>query len=116
MVFLGHVVTKEGIKVDPQKVKAIMEWLRPTNVTEIRSFPDLVGYYPRFVKDFSKISSHLTNLLKKTNKFEWIEKCERAFQGLRQRLTTVLILTLPVEVRSMQLIIMHRRKVWGVFQ
>ena len=52
IVFLGHVVTKEGIKVDPQKVKAITKWSRPTNVTEIRSFLSLAGYYQRFVKDF----------------------------------------------------------------
>ena len=44
-MFLGHVVIKEGIKVDPQKVKAITEWSRPTNITEIRSFLGLVGYY-----------------------------------------------------------------------
>jgi len=54
VVFLGHVVTKEGIKVEPQKVKAITEWLMPTNITEIRSFLGLIGYYRRFVKDFSK--------------------------------------------------------------
>jgi len=75
-VFLGHVVTKEGIKVDPQKVKTIMEWSRLTNVTEIRSFLGLVGDYRRFFKDFLKIGSPLTNLLKKTSKFEWTEKCE----------------------------------------
>jgi len=63
-------VTKEGIKVDPQKVKAITEWSRPTNVTEIRNFLGLAGYYRRFIKDFSKIASPLTNQLKKVNKFE----------------------------------------------
>jgi len=88
MEFLGHVLTKEGIQVDPQKVKAITEWSRPTNVTEIRSFLGLAGYHRRFVKDFSKIALPLTNLLKKANKFEWIEKCERAFQELRPQLTT----------------------------
>jgi len=79
LVFLGHVVTKEGTKVDPQKVKAITEWSRPTNVTEIRRFLHLAGYYRRFVKDFMKIASPLINLLKKVNKFEWTEKCDRAF-------------------------------------
>jgi len=96
-VFLGHVVTKEGIKVDPQKVEAITEWSRPTNITEIRSFLGLACYYRRFVKDFSKIASPMTNLLKKANKFEWIEKCDKAFQELRQRLTTTAILTAPME-------------------
>jgi len=58
--------------------------VKPTNVTEIRSFLGLTGYHQRFVKIFSKIASPLINLLKKVNKFEWIEKCERAFQELRQ--------------------------------
>ena len=49
VTFLGHVISKEGIKVDPQKVKAIMEWTRSTNITEVRSFLGLVGYYLRFV-------------------------------------------------------------------
>jgi len=84
VVFLVHVVTKEGIKVDPQMMKAITDWSKPTNVTEIRSFLGLATYYRRFVKDFSKIASPLTNLLRKVNKFEWIEKCERAFQELKQ--------------------------------
>jgi len=97
VVFLGHVVTKEGIKVDPRKVKAITEWSRPTNITEITGFLGLSGYYRRFIKDFLKIASPLTNLLKKANKFEWTEKCKRAFQELRQRLTTAPILMLPVE-------------------
>ena len=95
-MFLGHVVTTEGIKVDPQKVKAITEWSRP-NITEIRSFLGLIGYYRRFVNDFAKIASPMTNLLKKANKFEWTEKCDKAFQELRQRLTTAPILTLPME-------------------
>jgi len=64
-------VSKEGIKVDPYKVKANLGWPRLTNVTEIRSFVGLVEYYHRFVKDCSKIPSALTNLLKKTTKFEW---------------------------------------------
>ena len=70
VVFLGHVISKEGVKVDPQKIKVIVEWLKPTSVTEVRSFLGLTVYYRRFVKDFSKISSPLTNLLKKAIKFE----------------------------------------------
>jgi len=73
VVFLGHVVSREGIKVDPQKVKAIIDWPRPTNITKIRSFLDLVGYYHRFIKDFSMIASALINLLKKTTKV-WLDR------------------------------------------
>jgi len=97
VTFLGHVITKEGIKVDPQKINAVVEWPRPTNMTEVRSFLGLVGYYRRFVKDFSKIAYPLTNLLKKTTKFEWLGKCEEAFQELKRRLTIAPILTLPEE-------------------
>ena len=93
----GHVVSKEGIKVDPQKIKAVIEWRKPTNVTELRSFLGLAGYYRRFVKDFSRIAVPLTNLLKKTTKFEWSNKCEEAFQELKRRLTTAPVLTLPEE-------------------
>ena len=70
---------------------------RPTNVKEVRSFLGLAGYYRRFVKDFSKIASPLTNLLKKTTKFEWSNKCEKAFQKLKRRLTTAPVLTLSEE-------------------
>jgi len=74
-----------------------MEWPRPTNITEVISFLGLVGYYRRFVKDFPKIASPLTNLLKKVVKFEWMNKCKKAFQELKNRLTSAPILTLPME-------------------
>jgi len=96
-VFLEHVVSKEGVRVDPQKIKAIIEWPKPTNVTEVRNFLGLVGYYKRFVKDFSKIPSPLTNLLKKVVKFEWTNRCEEPFQKLKNKLSSARILTLPVE-------------------
>ena len=62
---LGHVVSKDGIKVDPKKIEAITEWPRPTTVTEVRSFLGLASYYKRFVKDFSKIAAPLARLTQK---------------------------------------------------
>ena len=62
--FLGHVVSKEGVMVDPSKIKTVKNWVRPTNVSEIRSFVGLASYYRRFVKVFSSIASQLTNLTK----------------------------------------------------
>ena len=58
--FLGHVVSQEGISIDPTKVEAVNNWSRPTSVTEIRSFLGLAGYYRRFVEGFSKIAMPLT--------------------------------------------------------
>ena len=69
VAFLGHVVSKDGIQVDPKKIEAIIDWPRPTTVTEVRSFLGLVGYYRRFVKDFSKIVAPLTRLTQKNVKF-----------------------------------------------
>ena len=95
--FLGHVVSKEGVSVDPAKVEAVSKWAAPTSVTEIRSFLGLAGYYRRFVEGFSKIAAPLTALTRKGKKYEWTEKCDKSFQELKNRLTTAPTLTLPTE-------------------
>ena len=68
--FLGHTVFAQGIRVDPTKIKAIVSWKPLRNVTEVRSFLGLVGYYRRFIKGFSVIASLLTKLLRKGVKYE----------------------------------------------
>ena len=95
VAFLGHVISVEGISVDPQKIEAIVNWKPPTNVSEVRSFLGLVGYYREFVEIFSKIATPLTNLLKKDQKFEWSDTCQHSFEELRQRLMTTPVLALP---------------------
>ncbi|XP_055959732.1 uncharacterized protein LOC126656815 [Mercurialis annua] len=95
VTFLGHVVSKDGIKVDPKKIEAVMDWQRPRSVTEIRSFLGLAGYYRRFVQDFSRISAPLTKLTQKGVKFEWTDKCEASFEKLKEILTTAPVLALP---------------------
>ena len=77
--FIGHVVTKDGIQVDPQKIEAVSEWPRLTTVIEIRSFLGLTGYYRRFVQDFSRIATPMTRLTQKNVKFVWSDACENSF-------------------------------------
>jgi hypothetical protein len=77
--FLGHILTAEGVAVDPGKVETVSNWRQPTNVSEIRSFLGLAGYYQRFIEGFSKIARPMTKLLKKEKKFNWTESCEKSF-------------------------------------
>ncbi|WMV07946.1 hypothetical protein MTR67_001331 [Solanum verrucosum] len=92
----GHVVSKEGVMVDPQKIEAVKNWVLPSSMTEVRSFVGLASYYRQFVKNFAFIATHLT-LTKKEIPFEWTEKCEDSFQKLKTLLTTAPNLALPVE-------------------
>ncbi|CAL9019118.1 unnamed protein product, partial [Prunus brigantina] len=92
--FLAHVISVEGIYVDPRKVEVVVNWVQPTSVTEIRSFLGLAGYYRRFVEGFSSIAAPLTQLTRKDVKFEWTEECEQSFQELKKRLTTAPVLAL----------------------
>ena len=78
--FLGHIISAEGIRVDPAKIEAVVSWKSPRNVIEVRSFLGLAGYYRRFVKGFSFIASSLTKLLRKGVKFEWDDKCQSSFE------------------------------------
>ncbi|KAB2607658.1 S ribonuclease [Pyrus ussuriensis x Pyrus communis] len=95
VAFLGHIISAQGILVDPQKIAAVESWEQPRTVTEVRSFLGLAGYYRRFVKDFSVIALPLTRLTRKEVKFEWDDKCEQSFQQLKHCLTHAPVLALP---------------------
>ena len=82
--FLGHIVSPEGIRVDPVKIEAIVNWKPPRNVTEVRSFLGLAGYYRRFVQGFSVIASSLTRLIRKGVKFEWDDKCQSSLKDSKK--------------------------------
>ena len=81
--------------MDPQKIEARVNWKPSTNVSKVRSFLRLAGYYRKFVEGFSKIATPLTNLLKKDQKFEWSDTCQHSFEEMRQRLTTAPVLAQP---------------------
>jgi hypothetical protein len=80
--FLGHVISKERIAVNPSKVQSVLDWQAATNVKEIRGFLGMVGYYRRFIEGFSKIAGPMTKLLRKNTPFEWTDKCEESSQDL----------------------------------
>ena len=90
--FLGHVVSASGLSVDPEKVEAVMSWERTKLVFEIHSFLGLTGYYRRFIEDFSRLAAPMMRLTRKEVKFEWNNRCEKAFQELKRRLTSAPIL------------------------
>ena len=93
--FLGHIISEEGVRVDPAKIADVVNWKQPSNVTEIRSFLGLARYYRIFVKDFSKIAGPLSSLTRKKEKFDWTDKVEESFQELKRRLILAPVLTLP---------------------
>ena len=78
--YLGHIISK-GVKVVPNKIKAITEWPQPVNISKLRGFLGLTGYYQRYVKNYAHKTAPLTNLLKK-NSFQWNDEAEKCFEAL----------------------------------
>ncbi|KAL1914164.1 uncharacterized protein VTP21DRAFT_10268 [Calcarisporiella thermophila] len=94
--FVGHIISDQGISVDPGKVRAIREWTRPTSVHELRQFLGLASYYRRFIAGFAKIAAPLTNLLKGNNRdISWGPKEEIAFYTLKDALCSTPVLSPP---------------------
>ncbi|KAL0411398.1 UNVERIFIED_CONTAM: Retrovirus-related Pol polyprotein from transposon [Sesamum latifolium] len=94
IAFLGHIISKEGVQPDPTKVKAILEWESPKNISEVRNFLGLAGTI-EVCERFSVIAKPLTSLLKKNAPFKWNNMCDQSFEELKKRLTSAPILALP---------------------
>jgi hypothetical protein len=95
VLFLGHIINREGLVVDPKKVIAILDWKAPKDVRGIKSFIGMAGYYRRFIEGFSKIDRPMIALLEKKVEFKWTPACQKSFETLREKLTTTPVLILP---------------------
>ncbi|KAK9042736.1 hypothetical protein V6N11_017799 [Hibiscus sabdariffa] len=92
---LGHKISSKGIEVDKAKVEVIEKLPPPTNVKGIRSFLGHAGFYRRFIKDFSKISKPLCNLLQQNQPFVFDKECQSAFEGLKMKLISAPVVVPP---------------------
>ncbi|GJP52565.1 hypothetical protein CLOM_g11667 [Closterium sp. NIES-68] len=93
--FLGHIVSAQGVHVDPKKIKAVRTWKTPENVKELQQFLGFANYYNRFVPQYAKIATPLTNLLKKNTPYKWEPQHQEAVEQLKQALTSAPVLILP---------------------
>ncbi|GJP84393.1 hypothetical protein CLOP_g14451, partial [Closterium sp. NIES-67] len=93
--FLGHMVSAQGVHVDPTKIEAVRSWKTPENVKELQQFLGFANYYNRFVPQYAKLAAPLTNLLKKNTPYKWEKKHEEAVEQLKQALTSAPVLILP---------------------
>jgi hypothetical protein len=92
VLFLGHIINREGLAVDLKQVAAILNWKAPKDVWGIKSFIGMVGYYRCFIEGFSKIARPMTTLLAKKVKLKWAPVCQECFETLKKKLTTAPVL------------------------
>ena len=93
--FLGMIVGKDGIKMDQEKVKAVLDWPAPPNTKGVRSFLDLANFYQRFIQDYAQVARPLNDLLKKDVVFKWKEAWQHAFDMLKEKFMTAPVLAYP---------------------
>ena len=89
---LGHIINKEGVKMDPSKISAVKEYPIPESKTEVCAFMGLVGYYHHYILRCSKIAEPINCTLKKDIPFKWMDEAQLAFEDLKEKLTTAPIL------------------------
>ena len=95
VVFLGHVITKEGVLPNPANVEKLVNWPTPVNVSDVRAILGMGSYYRRFVKDFSQLVNPIVQLTKKSQRFKWTSECQRAFEELKRALTGPSVMGYP---------------------
>ena len=93
--YLGHILSRDGVAPNPEKVKIIENYAVPKNVKQVRQFLGLTNYYRRFQKNYSKTAKVLQNLTQKATPFVWTDECQKAFDTLRNNLMTEPVLAYP---------------------
>jgi hypothetical protein len=93
--FLGHIINRDRLDVDPKKVADILDFKAPRDVRGIKSFIGMAGYYRRFIEGLSKIARPMIALLAKKVEFKWTPDCQESFETLKKKLTTTPVLILP---------------------
>ncbi len=93
ITFLGHVVSKEGIRPNPGKTEAVLHFPTPKNVTSVRSFLGLIGYYRKYVRGYSSLVGPLFELTRKDVAFVWDVGCQQVYQALKAALVDTPVLT-----------------------
>lgn len=93
--YLGYVINKNGLQVDPDKISAILKIPVPRSVSDVRRFVGVASWYRRFIPNFSSLTAPLTGLLKKTHKWVWSQECEDSFNCIKERLVSAPILNCP---------------------
>ena len=93
--FLGVVIELEGVKIEEEKVKGVLDWPTPQEVKDVQKFLELANYYCWFIKDFTIIARPLHNMVRKNREWEWMEKQKTVFRALKERFTKELVLAVP---------------------
>ncbi|BHF73911.1 hypothetical protein SprV_0401699500 [Sparganum proliferum] len=93
--FLGHIVSNEGLRTDPDKIQVVKDWPQPVNGDEVRSFLGLAGYYRAFIPSYARLAFPLTRLTEKSRTFRWTTECGKAFSYLKEALTAAPVLSFP---------------------
>jgi len=92
---LGHIISKDGIKIDPDRIRAILQVTHPRNIKELQAFLGKINFLRRFIPNLAELIRLINNMLKKDSKVKWTLEAKQAFEGIKTALTQTPVLTSP---------------------